>query len=232
MSHVTRNMVEQAAAETIAHLEACSRCRSLVEVDVDLDGVLARILDSVEEPAVDVGERYRFGWLRNPWVVLPGAAVLVALVFAPLIFLSGPNDGDVAGTATTVNLTDTLDHLENGSAANSFMSALARGDSQHALGLISDEATIEVGEARDKAGLMGEVEFAADRRQELTVEPCEFISVSDSASGTDVRCSFTLYGLDNDEDPAVQLSYAYEITVEDSRIVAMRRSASVLRPGS
>ena len=225
-------MIEQAEEETIAHLETCSRCRSLVEVDVDLDVVLARILDSVEDQVVVAGERSRFGWLGNPWVVVPGAAALVALVFAPLLFLGGPNDADIAGTVTTVNRTDTPDHLQNGTAANSFMSALARGDSQHALGLISDEAAIEVGEARDKAGLLGEVEFAADRRQGLRVEPCEFISASDDESGTDVRCSFTLDGLDSDEGPAGQLSYAYEITVEDSRIVALRRTATVLKPGS
>lgn len=102
MSHVTQHMVERADGQTIAHLETCSSCRSLIESDVDLDVVLSRILDAVEEPFVN-GSRRWYGWLRNPWVVVPGTLALAALVFSPLILLGGPNEDNASGPATPLD---------------------------------------------------------------------------------------------------------------------------------
>ena len=101
MSHVTPEMENMDDDQVIAHLETCSRCRSQVATDTDVDMVLVRILDSVDQQFEPVKVK-AVRWWAKPWIVVPGAAALVAALFIPLAWLGDGIDSSLGGTGTTL----------------------------------------------------------------------------------------------------------------------------------
>jgi len=104
MKHVTYSMIASPERDVLTHLEGCPRCRSLVDVDVDLRGVRARILqEALNEPFMpgDTG-RYPSTWRARPGVVVALSAAAVVLLFAPVAWLGlRPDAGDTVGGAET-----------------------------------------------------------------------------------------------------------------------------------
>lgn len=112
------------------------------------------------------------------------------------------------------------DHRQDGTAANAFMAALARGDAQSALGYVRADAVIAVGVAADKADLAAETEFNLEQGRELAASECAFVSPSADGVGTDVRCDFVLTSAGSETGP---VGYTYEITLVNGEIVELTR---------
>ena len=104
MKHVTHSMIESPERDVVAHLEECARCRSLVDVDVDLRGVRARILQEALNESFTPGDTRRgpLSWRGRPGVVVALSAAAVVLLFAPVAWLGLRADaGDTVGGAET-----------------------------------------------------------------------------------------------------------------------------------
>ena len=103
MNHVTSNDILDADQDVIAHLETCSRCRSMIEVDVDLAGVRRSILDDLAAtpPASNAPNPIKAWWRDRPWAVAFGSAAVVVALFVPIAWLGRSGD-DPADTRPAV----------------------------------------------------------------------------------------------------------------------------------
>jgi hypothetical protein len=105
MTHPTTEQLMTGHEDVLAHLETCVRCRSSIEVEVDLDAVWRRLTARIEETPITLTPSADHG--RAGWVAGVVAAVIVVALLVPVGFFALSNTGsNVADEPPTSGVVD------------------------------------------------------------------------------------------------------------------------------